>query len=136
MTAQPRVRGHWFPRAAVLVGGLIFALFGLWAMAAPRAFFDSIAVFEPYNQHFVQDIGAFQIGLGAVLILAWFSGGADAIAVASLGAGIGSLAHAVSHIVGADLGGTPGVDIPTFLVLGLLLFVAGAMRWKEAGDSG
>lgn len=132
MTAQHRMRGHWFPRAAALVGGLVFSLFGLWAMIAPRAFFDSIAVFEPYNQHFVQDIGAFQIGLGAVLVLAWVSGGADAIAVAAFGAGIGSLAHAVSHVVGSDLGGTPGVDIPTFLVLGVVLVAAGAMRWRES----
>lgn len=136
MTPRHRARGHWFPPAAALVGGLVFGFFGLWALIAPRAFFDSIAVFEPYNQHFVQDIGAFQIGLGAVLILAWFSGGADAIAVATIGAGIGSLAHAVSHIVGADLGGTPGVDIPTFLVLGVVLVAAGAMRWKEASDTG
>ncbi|MEX0756876.1 MAG: hypothetical protein WD204_02905, partial [Acidimicrobiia bacterium] len=112
--------------------GLVFLIFGLWAMIAPQSFFDSVAVFEPYNQHFVQDIGAFQIGLGAVLALAWFSRGADAIAVGSIGAGIGSLAHAVSHIAGADLGGTPGVDIPTFLVIGLLLVAGGVVRWREA----
>jgi hypothetical protein len=100
-------------------------------MLAPLSFFDSVAVFDPYNQHFVQDIGAFQIGLGVVLLLAWFSGGADAIAVALLGVGIGSVAHAVSHVVGSDLGGTPGVDIPTFLVIGIVLLVGGVIRWRE-----
>jgi hypothetical protein len=100
-------------------------------MLAPQSFFDSVAVFDPYNQHFVQDIGAFQIGLGVVLLLAWSSGGADAIAVALLGGGIGSVAHAVSHVVGSDLGGTPGVDIPTFLVIGIVLLVGGVIRWRE-----
>ncbi|MEX1271449.1 MAG: hypothetical protein WEB55_03255 [Acidimicrobiia bacterium] len=76
-TAQQRVKGHWFPRAVAAFGGLVFLIFGLWAMIAPQSFFDSVAVFEPYNQHFVQDIGAFQIGLGAVLALAWFSRGAE-----------------------------------------------------------
>lgn len=128
---QRRVSGHWFPRFAALIGGLIFTIFGVWAMVAPQSFFDSLAVFDPYNQHFVQDIGAFQIGLGVVLLLAWFSGGADAIAVSLLGVGVGSLAHAVSHIVGSDLGGTPGVDIPTFLVIGVVLLVGGVIRWQE-----
>jgi hypothetical protein len=39
-------------------------------MVDPRSFFTALAAFEPYNQHFIQDIGAFQIGLGAVLLLA------------------------------------------------------------------
>ncbi len=128
---QRRVSGHWFPRLAALIGGLIFTGFGVWAMAAPQSFFDSVAMFDPYNQHFVQDIGAFQIGLGVVLLLAWFSGGADAIAVSLLGVGVGSVAHAVSHVVGSDLGGTPGVDIPTFLIIGMALMIGGAIRWRE-----
>ena len=42
----------------------------VWALAAPKLFFESVATFEPYNQHFVEDLGAFQIGLGAVLAAA------------------------------------------------------------------
>ncbi|MEX1044028.1 MAG: hypothetical protein WD020_05270, partial [Acidimicrobiia bacterium] len=124
LTATDRSSGlkpNWFPPAAAAVGGFFFLGFGLWAMAGPESFFDAMAVFDPYNQHFVQDIGAFQIGLGAVLVLARFAGSADALAVSLVGVGIGSLAHAVSHLMGSDLGGTPAVDIPTFLVIGLLL---------------
>lgn len=122
---------HWFPPAMALVGGVMFLGFGLWAMAGPESFFDAMAVFDPYNQHFVQDIGAFQIGLGAVLLLARFAGSADALAVGLVGVGIGSLAHAVSHLLGTDLGGTPAVDIPTFLIIGLLLLAGGIIRWRE-----
>lgn len=58
-----------FPRAVAVGAGVFFLAFGLWAMVAPQSFFDPVARFEPYNQHFVQDVGAFQIGLGAVQTL-------------------------------------------------------------------
>ena len=47
---------------AVGVGAGLVAL-GLWAMVDPQSFFKRIALFEPYNQHFLQDLGALQIGL-------------------------------------------------------------------------
>lgn len=80
-------------------------------MAALESFFDVLGPFPPYNQHFVQDVGAFQIGLGAVLLIAEFASHADALA-SLLGVGIGSVAHAVSHILGIDLGGRPGLRHP------------------------
>jgi hypothetical protein len=30
----------------------------------PHSFYDNVATFEPYNRHFLHDIGAFTIGLG------------------------------------------------------------------------
>ncbi len=77
-----------FSTAVALEAGLSFLGFGLWALAAPRSFFSSLARFDPYNQHFVQDIGAFQIGLGAVLVLATRL--ADGLSVALLGTGVGA----------------------------------------------
>lgn len=110
--------------------GLFFLLSGLWAMVAPRSFFESAATFEPYNQHFLQDIGAFQVGLGAVLLLAAVLTAADGLAVALLGVGVGSGAHVVSHVVGRDLGGTPEADLPLFTVVTVLLLVAGVVRFR------
>lgn len=126
---QPSPPGHWYPRAIAIVGGIFLLAFGAWAMVGPESFFDSVAVFEPYNQHFVQDIGAFQIGLGAVLLLA-VGGRRDALAVGLVGVGLGSAAHTISHIIGTDLGGTPAVDIPLFSVLSALLLAGGLMRWR------
>ena len=122
---------NWFPRAVGVIGGVSFLAFGIWAMVGPVSFFETVAAFEPYNQHFLQDIGAFQIGLGAVLLLAAASDRADALAVGLMGVGVGSAAHTVSHLVGQDFGGTPEVDIPVFAVLSLLLLVAGVVRWRE-----
>lgn len=117
-----------FAVAASVVGGLLFLLPGLWAMVAPESFFDSVAKFEPYNQHLIQDIGAFQIGLGAVLLLAGLVRGIDGLAAALLGVGTGSAAHVVSHLVGHDLGGKPETDIPLFAVVTVLLVAAGLTR--------
>src|SRR5688572_33043369 len=116
-------RPHCFPRAVGVLGGVSFLAAGLWAMVGPESFFDAVATFEPYNQHFVQDIGAFQIGLGAVLLLSATDRG-DALAVGLVGVGIGSAAHTVSHVIGRDLGGRPGLDIPLTAATSLLLLAA------------
>lgn len=119
-----------FPEySAIFAGGFLLA-FGVWAMTAPRSFFDALAAFDPYNQHLLQDIGAFQIGLGAVLLIAVFDTAGDRLSTALIGVGIGSLAHTVSHIVGTDLGGSPAVDIPTFAIVGGVLLGAGIVQRK------
>lgn len=100
-------------------------------MLAPQSFFDAVATFEPYNEHFIMDIGAFQLGLGAVLLLAALASRMDAVTVALLGVAVGAAAHTVSHIRGRDLGGSPETDIPVFSILTVLLVVGGVMRWRH-----
>lgn len=113
---------------ATLAGGFLVA-FGVWAMFAPVSFFDQVATFEPYNRHLIQDIGAFQIGLGAVLLLAVVL--ADSMATALVGVGIGFIAHFGSHLAGLDLGGRPELDLPAFGGIGLLLLLAGGIRLRS-----
>lgn len=120
-----------FPRIVGIVGAISFAPFGVWAMAAPESFYERVARFEPYNQHFVQDIGAFQLGLGAVLMLATFAPALETLTVALLGTGVGAVAHAISHIIGRELGGKPASDIPMFIVIGVLLVGAGAWQARS-----
>ena len=110
-------------------GGIVLVVFGLWAMVAPSSFFEQLAQFEPYNQHFLQDVGAFQLGLGAVLLLALRY--SDSLTSGLLGVGLGSAAHVVSHAVGTDLGGTPAFDIPALALLSGALLVGGAMRVRH-----
>lgn len=104
--------GTWVPRTVAIVGGVGFIALGVWAMVGPRSFFAALATFEPYNQHFLQDVGAFQIGLGVVLLLAAVPVRADGLTVALVGVGVGAALHTLSHVVGRDLGGTPERDIP------------------------
>lgn len=119
-----------FETLVAWVGAAGFALFGVWAMAAPQSFFDTVATFEPYNRHLIQDVGSFQIGLAAVLLVALVAR-VDALATALLGTGIASAAHTVSHLLGTDLGGNPATDIPTFAVITVALLAAGVSRARR-----
>lgn len=132
---QSSARGHWWPRAVAVAGGIGFIAPGAWAMIEPRSFFAVLAAFEPYNQHFLQDIGAFQIGLGVVLLLAGVRARADGLSVALVGVGVGATFHAASHIVGRGLGGTPQTDIPLFATMAVLLLAAGWFRLRSEGVS-
>ena len=46
------------PRLWCAAVGLLFGVQGIWAFVAPRSFFDTLATFEPFNAHFVRDVGA------------------------------------------------------------------------------
>ena len=112
--------------------GVVFMLgSGLWAFFAPRSFYDTLATFEPYNRHFIHDIGAFTIGLAAVLLFAlvmrW-----DALQVALVGLAVASVMHLISHAVDADLGGRDS-DLLGLAVVAVLFVIGAASRWFEAG---
>ena len=127
--------GNSLPRAVAIVGGVGFVALGVWAMVDPRSFFEALARFEPYNQHFVQDIGAFQVGLGMVLLLAGVPVRADGLTVALVGVGVGAALHALSHIVGRNLGGAPEREILGFAGIAVLLLAAGWFRLRQMRGS-
>ena len=129
--ARSSALGNRFPRAVAAVVGVVLLAIGVWALVDPRSFFETVATFEPYNQHFLQDVGAFQIGLGAVLLLAALPAHTDGLAVALVGVGLGSALHALSHLVGIDLGGRPETDIPFLAIMTVLLLAAGWLRWRR-----
>ena len=122
-------------RSATVVAvaaGAFFVAVGAWSLLAPRSFFDTLATFEPYNAHFLRDVGAFQIGLGAVLLLAVRR--RDALFVALAGVGAGSLAHVVAHVIDRNAGGNPAVDIPLLAVLTLALLGTATTRTRGSGS--
>ena len=125
-------RSDGFPKLVAAVAGLMFLTLGVWAMANPSSFYESIALFDPYNPHFIQNLGAFQIGLGATLALAAFFT-SDALAAGLVGVGLGATAHVVSHLMSLDTGGKPLLDVSGGILLALLLLVAGVVRWRTVG---
>ena len=52
-----------------LVGAYHLAL-GAFMVLAPRTFFDDIATYGAYNDHYIRDIATFYLALGAVLLVA------------------------------------------------------------------
>ena len=113
---------------SILAGlGAVFYLFaGIWPLLDSRSFFDQLATFEPYNAHFLHDIGAFQVGIGATLAAALWKK-TDAIFAALAGSGIGTAVHAGTHVADNDLGGKDS-DALVFGVIALLLLVGAVWR--------
>ncbi len=50
--------------------GLAFALTALTQLFAPEWFFNVVGTFPPFNRHYVGDLGAFLLPLGAGLVFA------------------------------------------------------------------
>jgi hypothetical protein len=121
-----RAGGSRFERSVAAVTGVVFLVAGAWAFFAPASFFDAAATFEPYNVHLIRDIGAFQIGIGAMLVLALLV--RDTLLAALAGAGTGAAFHLISHLIDHDLGGDPAVDIPVFGLTAMLLLAAAISR--------
>lgn len=121
--------GRGYVTATMLLGAALTVAGGTWALAAPGSFADYTG-FSPYNEHFVHDIGAFQLGIGTTLLfsLVWRDGPAVALA----GFLVGNTAHAVNHWADAHLGGN-GQAPWLFLALSLLVAVALVVRLRELG---
>lgn len=117
------------PFIATLLGAVSLLATGVWAFLWPENFYDEIATFPPYNQHFMHDIGAFQIGLGATLLLALRA--RDTMFVVLGGVGLGAALHAVAHVIDRDDGGRSS-DPYTLGVLAALLLIGAALRWGPA----
>jgi uncharacterized membrane protein len=124
-------------RITLVVGGLAMLVPGVWAFLAPVGFADTIATFDPYNRHYLHDLGAFQIGVGvaALAALRWRDG-----AVIGLAAFLAADAvHTVSHFMDRSLGGR-AADAPLLALLAVLALVAlvarvRALRSADAAPS-
>jgi hypothetical protein len=119
----------------LLVAGLgaVTLLSGLWAFFAPESFFEVLATFEPYNRHFIHDVGAFQIGLGVMLLgaLVW----KDSLLTVLVAYGVASVMHAISHWVDRDLGGNPSIDLPGLFGLAALVVAATIVYSRIRADA-
>ncbi len=121
-------RGRFVVRATTALTGIFMLAAGVWAMASPRSFADFVDF--PAAEHFVHDVGAFQIGIGVTLLLAMIW--ADALAVALGGFLVGNSLHIVSHAMDLDSGGN---DADLWLLVALSVIVLGALmtRLRQLG---
>jgi hypothetical protein len=114
-------------RGTALLAAAFYTLFGVWALLAPRSFFETVAPFPPYNEHFLHDAGAFQLGLGAALLAALAR--RSALVTALAGAAVASVLHAGAHAVDGHLGGRP-TDPWVLGLLAALVVVALVLAWR------
>ncbi|HEV2028486.1 MAG TPA: hypothetical protein VGS16_08125 [Candidatus Dormibacteraeota bacterium] len=125
MTQQgPRGFIYWPTPARIIAVavGVFYLLVGLWAFLDPSGFYGRVATFQPYNEHFLHDAGAFQVGLGLALVLPAILGrGLRPALLAVLAA---SLLHFGAHVEDLRLGGHPATDLSVLGVLCLVLAAA------------
>ncbi|HEY5626295.1 MAG TPA: hypothetical protein VIT93_07380, partial [Dehalococcoidia bacterium] len=77
-------------------------------------------------RHFIHDIGAFQVGLGAALVFALIWQG-DAVLAALGGGAIGATIHGIVHITDEEFGGR---DIDPYLLMLVALILIVAFVWR------
>lgn len=117
------------PRIVAILAGIGFLAGGLWAFVDARSFFDAVATFEPFNEHFLHDIGAFQIGIATTLLLAATM--RDALYVALAGATVGQIVHVAAHTIDREQGQNQNTMIPLLAVLAGLMLVATIVRARQ-----
>jgi hypothetical protein len=83
---------------SILVGGSapVFGVLCAWGFVDRSSFYDQIAHFPPIKRHLLHDVHAFQLGLGAALLLALCRLGGRIVALWSVSTA--AVANALSHI--------------------------------------
>src|SRR5262245_5085337 len=120
--------GRGYVITVTLLAGAAMLATGIWCLAAPHSFAEAVKF--PYAEHFLHDLGAFQVGIGVTLLLAvvW----SDALALALAGFLVANTVHAVNHAVDLDLGGR--ASDPWLLgLVSVLIAAALALRLREIG---
>jgi hypothetical protein len=117
-------------RTIALLAAAFYSSFGAWALLFPRAFFEAVALFPPYNEHFLHDLGAFQLGLGAALLAALAIRGS--LVAILVGVAVASVLHAATHALDTHLGGQP-TDPWVLGLFAALVVLALLLAWRHEG---
>jgi PPOX class probable F420-dependent enzyme len=117
-----------FVTAVLLAAGAFMLAAGVWCLVAPHSF-ARFAAF-PDSRHFIHDAGAFQVGIGATLVLA--AAWADAAVVALAGFLVANTVHAATHAVDRGVGGHR-LDAWGLGLVSLLTLAALVVRLRQLG---
>lgn len=117
---------RWF-RIGLGYLALVSLQIGVWALLAPRSFYDDypglgrvwIAVDGPYNEHLVRDVGALNLALATVIVVAAVSLSKPLIVAAAAATLVWGLPHLAYHLVSTE--GLAGSDVVASIG-GLLVF--------------
>jgi hypothetical protein len=112
----------------LVLGAISFLLPGIWIFVDTRNFAETVAPWATFGEHFLRDAGAFQIGLGVVVLAVLFW--RDAVGIVLAGFAAGTLMHAVSHVIDADY-----VVAALLAALGLLAVGVLALQLRDRSRS-
>ena len=98
-------------RIALGYVALLSLQIGVWALLAPRSFYDDfpglgrtwVNVDGPYNEHLIRDVGGLNLALAIIVIAAAVTLGRTLIYTAVGAALAFGLPHLIYHVVNADL---------------------------------
>jgi len=102
---------------------------GIWALLAPRSFYDDfpgfgrawVSIDGPFNEHLVRDVGALNLALAVVLVAAAVRLTRSSVTTAAIAALAWGVPHAAYHAVETE--GYATGDIVVSLT-GLVVFAA------------
>jgi len=110
--------------AVLLISGLTQLIVGVWAFVAPDSFYDVVATYPPSNDHFLKDIGSWNVALGLATLHAartpsWQKGMCGVLAVLYT-------LHAVSHGIDLDQGEPRSASVATLVsqIVAAVIFAA------------
>lgn len=92
-------------RVGLLVLAATQAFVGLWALPAPRSFYDDfpapghnwVSVLPPYNEHLVRDVGALSLALTVLLVAAAIWLDRRLVAITLVVFAVWTIPHVVFH---------------------------------------
>jgi uncharacterized membrane protein len=118
-------------RVLAAIVGVFYTVTGMWSFFVSTNFYSTVADFAPYNLHFLHDVGAFQVGLGVVLLAA--AAMDRGLVPALIGVLAGSLLHLAAHLLDIRLGGHPTTDLPALTLIAVVLAVALYLELRHPG---
>lgn len=135
-------------RVGLLYQAVFAAMVGLWALPAPKSFYDNFPgggmhwadVSGPYNEHYIRDVGALYVGF--LVLFVWALARPNAVLITAVAAAwaVVQAPHVVYHLAHDE--GMPrgewlvqSAGLVTGLVIAVALVVAGRRLSAPAGSA-
>ena len=141
------VTRHRFAVRAILIQlGAIQGVIGLYALFAPRSFYDDfpaglgwVDVLPAYNEHLARDVGALFVALGFLLIAASVRMERRLVAIALIAYLLFSVPHTIWHLFNLEpytTGNAIGNAVTLIATVGLPLFALWTLRQGPSARRG
>jgi alkylhydroperoxidase family enzyme len=116
-------------RFLLLALGVPQGLIGMWALFAPRSFYDDfpsgtdgwVNALGPFDEHLVTDVGALFVGLGVLLAIAAFTLHRTTVVAAAVTWLIYAVPHTVWHLFNLDPYGTADAVLNSVALVGQVI---------------